>query len=98
MTRFTEDPEVALMIFNNAIANRQPEPRSVCLCGKKRFKNIFDITCGNAAAVVGNLDMDTILLRIHSTLYSDQAAIINSMQRIEQEINKDLFDLIFVQK
>jgi len=76
------------MIFNNAIADRQPEPRSVCLCGKKRFKNFFDITCGNAAAVVGNLEMYPTLHRIHTALDSDQAAIINSIQRIEQEINK----------
>jgi hypothetical protein len=76
------------MIFNNAMADRQPEPRSVCLCGKKKVKIFFDITCGNAAALVGNLDMYPTLHRIYTALDSDRAAIINSIHRIEQEINK----------
>ena len=60
--------------------------RSVCRCGKKGLI-FFGITCGNATAVVGNLDMDPTLHRIHTALDSGQSAIINSIQRIEQEIS-----------
>jgi len=55
---------------------------------KKVQKFFFDITCGNAPAVVGNLELYPTLHRIHTALGCYTAVLVNGIQRIEQEINK----------
>ena len=50
----------------------------------------------DATAIVGNLDPDLVLPRIHSAPDGDPAVFFNGVQCIEQKVDKNLFDLVFV--
>ena len=84
------------MIFDDTVTDCQSKPRSFCFGGVKRFENLFDIIYGNAAAVVGDLDSNRFRFRIHSAFDGDTTIFFNSVQRIEQKVDKNLFDLVFV--
>jgi hypothetical protein len=85
------------MILHDPVADRQAKPGSVGPGREKRIEDLLDIISGNAAAIIGNFDLDSFSRPVDGTSDRDPTVFCDRLQCIEQQVDKYLFDLGFIQ-
>jgi hypothetical protein len=88
--------DLAAVIDNDPVADRQPQasPLAIAASCKERFKKVFQYFAVHAAPVIA--DDQSRLSAIQSQLDGNRAIFVETVERIRQEIEQDLFDFLRV--
>ena len=85
------------MLLDNLIGNGQSQSASFMFCGKERVKDAFEIFWRNAASRIGDLDLNiglSIGFDIRPRFDINLSVLLRSFNRIDQDVQEDLFDLL----
>src|SRR5712691_28928 len=98
LARSAFDPDVSLMVLDDAIADRKPEPGALAdrLRREKGFEDLGLDLFGDPGSRVADLDLDSVPLSQTRGDLDRAGPALHGLLRVDQEIHEDLLELIGV--
>jgi hypothetical protein len=88
------------MVFDDAVADRQPQPGSLTgwLGCVKWIEDTGDVSLFNTATIIDDLNEDPLGAVIPNRLHLNGALFFDGVRGIHHQVDEHLFDFLFIQK